>query len=117
MGAIRWRRSSPSARCRRAACCATSAACSKCLTADRKSTRLNSSHLVISYAVFCLKKKELTLFSFCSAVEVVIVNRSVCHKQQPACRLLHRCVRLVSGEHDLIGHLAVPCIGFHRYLV
>src|SRR5256885_6374898 len=33
---------------------------------DRKSTRLNSSHLVISYAVFCLKKKKassyLTLF-------------------------------------------------------
>src|SRR3989454_2316532 len=27
------------------------------LEADRKSTRLNSSHLVISYAVFCLKKK------------------------------------------------------------
>src|SRR2546426_8901172 len=28
---------------------------------DRKSTRLNSSHLVISYAVFCLKKKKKTL--------------------------------------------------------
>ena len=28
------------------------------LTPDRKSTRLNSSHLVISYAVFCLKKKN-----------------------------------------------------------
>src|SRR5256885_16967257 len=27
-------------------------------SADRKSTRLNSSHLVISYAVFCLKKKK-----------------------------------------------------------
>src|SRR5688500_19956407 len=27
---------------------------------DRKSTRLNSSHLVISYAVFCLKKKTNT---------------------------------------------------------
>src|SRR2546426_9960431 len=27
------------------------------VTPDRKSTRLNSSHLVISYAVFCLKKK------------------------------------------------------------
>src|SRR5256885_7011422 len=26
---------------------------------DRKSTRLNSSHLVISYAVFCLKKKSI----------------------------------------------------------
>src|SRR2546426_6857432 len=29
-------------------------------TRDRKSTRLNSSHLVISYAVFCLKKKKST---------------------------------------------------------
>src|SRR5256885_9790637 len=29
--------------------------------ADRKSTRLNSSHLVISYAVFCLKKKKGTM--------------------------------------------------------
>src|SRR5256885_11940198 len=28
---------------------------------DRKSTRLNSSHLVISYAVFCLKKKNKTI--------------------------------------------------------
>src|SRR2546426_5169898 len=28
------------------------------LAIDRKSTRLNSSHLVISYAVFCLKKKK-----------------------------------------------------------
>src|SRR5256885_7856411 len=28
---------------------------------DRKSTRLNSSHLVISYAVFCLKKKKKPL--------------------------------------------------------
>src|SRR5256885_15280186 len=31
---------------------------SKVLYIDRKSTRLNSSHLVISYAVFCLKKKK-----------------------------------------------------------
>src|SRR5690606_15718160 len=28
---------------------------------DRKSTRLNSSHVKISYAVFCLKKKKLTM--------------------------------------------------------
>src|SRR5256885_7585229 len=28
---------------------------------DRKSTRLNSSHLVISYAVFCLKKKTVVI--------------------------------------------------------
>src|SRR5256885_11457599 len=32
--------------------------CSHCKNRDRKSTRLNSSHLVISYAVFCLKKKK-----------------------------------------------------------
>src|SRR5256885_10465746 len=30
---------------------------------DRKSTRLNSSHLVISYAVFCLKKKKTTFYA------------------------------------------------------
>src|SRR2546426_1659949 len=30
---------------------------------DRKSTRLNSSHLVISYAVFCLKKKKRAITS------------------------------------------------------
>src|SRR5256885_11597015 len=33
--------------------------CSGAVRGDRKSTRLNSSHLVISYAVFCLKKKKL----------------------------------------------------------
>src|SRR3712207_7032992 len=32
--------------------------------ADRKSTRLNSSHANISYAVFCLKKKKKTINSF-----------------------------------------------------
>src|SRR5256885_10063663 len=32
---------------------------------DRKSTRLNSSHLVISYAVFCLKKKNDSWRFFC----------------------------------------------------
>src|SRR5258708_13598576 len=31
--------------------------------ADRKSTRLNSSHQIISYAVFCLKKKKNTLLT------------------------------------------------------
>src|SRR5256885_1919278 len=36
--------------------------------ADRKSTRLNSSHLVISYAVFCLKKKtKASRFASCSS--------------------------------------------------
>src|SRR3712207_8882847 len=34
---------------------------------DRKSTRLNSSHANISYAVFCLKKKKNTILYFISA--------------------------------------------------
>src|SRR2546426_8042881 len=39
--------------------------------ADRKSTRLNSSHLVISYAVFCLKKKkELHVYIQCSILAI-----------------------------------------------
>src|SRR3989442_7508310 len=32
--------------------------CAACRVGDRKSTRLNSSHVRISYAVFCLKKKK-----------------------------------------------------------
>src|SRR5256885_2489119 len=35
------------------------------LSQDRKSTRLNSSHLVISYAVFCLKKKKRVRNGLC----------------------------------------------------
>src|SRR2546426_5470793 len=39
-------------------------------TRDRKSTRLNSSHLVISYAVFCLKKnREQTKTGFSPEIE------------------------------------------------
>src|SRR5256885_7942726 len=36
---------------------------------DRKSTRLNSSHLVISYAVFCLKKKKNTFLTFVNNIQ------------------------------------------------
>src|SRR5256885_13323954 len=49
------------------------------LGGDRKSTRLNSSHLVISYAVFCLKKKitpqKLTRLSYGFAVSIANVHR------------------------------------------
>src|SRR5256885_4006496 len=44
---------------------------------DRKSTRLNSSHLVISYAVFCLKKKKMQehdlVVGFCALAAVLRV--------------------------------------------
>src|SRR3712207_8046782 len=46
---------------------------------DRKSTRLNSSHANISYAVFCLKKKKIKLshtsssHHFCSIIRSIIL--------------------------------------------
>src|SRR5256885_12001847 len=40
--------------------------------ADRKSTRLNSSHLVISYAVFCLNKKNDDVFLFKTTIQTTI---------------------------------------------
>src|SRR5256885_5039805 len=48
---------------------------------DRKSTRLNSSHLVISYAVFCLKKKtkDDTCCRHCRPeFNVAVAARAVC---------------------------------------
>src|SRR5437660_5937543 len=43
---------------------------------DRKSTRLNSSHVAISYAVFCLKKKKQTKRNDCESKEVRRDTRS-----------------------------------------
>src|SRR5258708_11562158 len=46
---------------------------------DRKSTRLNSSHQIISYAVFCLKKKNmLSGCDCCLAPHVTDVYLAVC---------------------------------------
>src|SRR5258708_18377618 len=42
---------------------------------DRKSTRLNSSHQIISYAVFCLKKKRFSTANLLTAHRYVSVAR------------------------------------------
>src|SRR2546428_9840969 len=58
------------------------------MVTDRKSTRLNSSHDQISYAVFCLKKKKITHFCF-------LPCRDVIGRLQLRCRLrvhLTQCV-------------------------
>src|SRR5256885_9387459 len=54
-------------------------------SADRKSTRLNSSHLVISYAVFCLKKKT-PHFTIAHTIEH-LRHISPCHssRRRPIC--------------------------------
>src|SRR5947208_11374947 len=49
---------------------------------DRKSTRLNSSHQIISYAVFCLKKKKIfKVSSFCRFSSFKIY---ICGSNEPA---------------------------------
>src|SRR3954464_15077413 len=54
---------------------------------DRKSTRLNSSHTIISYAVFCLKKKKRS--KHCNATPscyitlLIIVFHTVRHRKGP----------------------------------
>src|SRR5256885_8866801 len=52
---------------------------------DRKSTRLNSSHLVISYAVFCLKKKRMRNILLFMIKDHSLLARShvVCGDDQP----------------------------------
>src|SRR5256885_7695788 len=47
---------------------------------DRKSTRLNSSHLVISYAVFCLKKKNANLPALIAAEATITLTRMHRHE-------------------------------------
>src|SRR5256885_12187818 len=47
---------------------------------DRKSTRLNSSHLVISYAVFCLKKKKIVVYyTFILVIDIFLLSYSRLH--------------------------------------
>src|SRR5205807_7848276 len=48
---------------------------------DRKSTRLNSSHLVISYAVFCLKKKKKKKTQYNNIHK--IINTQYLHQNRP----------------------------------
>src|SRR3712207_8209065 len=45
-----------------------------CIARDRKSTRLNSSHANISYAVFCLKKKKTTLMTISHRVHLTTLT-------------------------------------------
>src|SRR5256885_12590238 len=52
------------------------------LLLDRKSTRLNSSHLVISYAVFCLKKKKNPRIRTSILGHMLVLDQSSHHMTQ-----------------------------------
>src|SRR3712207_7438211 len=76
------------------------------MAVDRKSTRLNSSHANISYAVFCLKKKKLLslplllLFCLClpcdSLSPASLLSISVPFSSSHSCLLLHTLGQLLS---------------------
>src|SRR5437870_6967244 len=52
------------------------------ISEDRKSTRLNSSHVAISYAVFCLKKKnKKTMFAEFSTTVAFLICYLIYHAQ------------------------------------
>src|SRR2546428_2229540 len=55
----------------------SSSRCRRSVARDRKSTRLNSSHDQISYAVFCLKKKTISL-SVVVQYTALLVRRETC---------------------------------------
>src|SRR5471032_3449113 len=50
---------------------------------DRKSTRLNSSHITISYAVFCLKKKKHTIKALMIIIKIQQRNTATCQRNDP----------------------------------
>src|SRR5437773_9716847 len=53
------------------------------LATDRKSTRLNSSHITISYAVFCLKKKKQHQKQYVKRAEQMTNLETACQHQMP----------------------------------
>src|SRR6476660_3590832 len=55
---------------------------------DRKSTRLNSSHQIISYAVFCLKKKKTHTIKTVKKREIVILQQQL---------------RVLKGDHGVLA--------------
>src|SRR5256885_8772909 len=82
---------------------------------DRKSTRLNSSHLVISYAVFCLKKKKKTARALCAQRCRYSTTASArpCSASTPLSRRRHHLPR--TGR--LVRVLAVPQLRHAQPLV
>src|SRR3954464_14345117 len=79
---------------------------------DRKSTRLNSSHTIISYAVFCLKKKKYDGMTCRSSAAPPPTDAGPAPRQGGACAVSRRAhVGLVP---DALGVVARRCFFFLR---
>src|SRR5256886_11567619 len=79
-------------------------------TSDRKSTRLNSSHLVISYAVFCLKKNNNS-FTIARGETLGLVGESGSGKSTVALLLL-RLIQPTACEVD-VDWRDLPAVAAH----
>src|SRR5256885_3627567 len=81
---------------------------------DRKSTRLNSSHLVISYAVFCLKKKKTdTRLSFpAQQITTTTMRRPAIPTQSPLLDGLFLVQQNMRDrhDHDFANRLHIPSV-------
>src|SRR5258708_11203786 len=75
--------------------------------ADRKSTRLNSSHQIISYAVFCLKKKKhgegAARIHTCGSAQFDLVPQTWSASVRCACRLSYLYCDRVSGQRQAVA--------------
>src|SRR5256885_2899697 len=80
---------------------------------DRKSTRLNSSHLVISYAVFCLKKKKKAA---CRKAETRPTFQDTPHRDCSRRVTSNQCDgRRVLGSTLVLNALSAPHELIHTY--
>src|SRR3954462_12715086 len=79
---------------------------------DRKSTRLNSSHTIISYAVFCLKKKKR------KSEEVLSTAGTVVERRVRAC--VHHTISRPAPHRSMLLHPLFPscsCFFFFFFLM
>src|SRR3954467_4933253 len=78
---------------------------------DRKSTRLNSSHTIISYAVFCLKKKRPPLATTHQTAHKLVTHPA---REQPRGARLRR----VGKQRETRGSLVCPaCALFFFFFI
>src|SRR5215468_6497886 len=79
---------------------------------DRKSTRLNSNHITISYAVFCLKKKKIVFTEGHLATRGdALIRGDLCDQ---AIRLARALAALLPGEPEVTGLLALLLLTYAR---
>src|SRR5260221_7369882 len=80
-----------------------------CRKSDRKSTRLNSSHTVISYAVFCLKKKKkiTKTHSYGTLLSYILAQQDDLTSRGDFCAMTNFHATLPRAEHSTWSHKTI----------